>query len=142
MRQNSKANILIRDSIADSKSWFDDFDKVKTKIGAPPEGRRIKIAVLDTGIDMGNSFFSNLQNQIKCWPSEADCKDNDGHGTHVAQLLLKIVPHADLRIAKITDSQLLMHASIYKIEAVGSFTSSITPVYMFLSEMLTLYGDK
>jgi len=101
MRQNSKANILIRDSIADSKSWFDDFDKVKTKIVAPPEGRRIKIAVLDTGIDMGNSFFSNLQNQIKCWPSEADCKDSDGHGTHVAQLLLKIAPHADLELPKL-----------------------------------------
>jgi hypothetical protein len=49
---------------------------------------------------------------IKCWPSKAECKDTDGHGTHVAYLLLRLAAHAELHVAKITDSQTLAASDI------------------------------
>lgn len=76
--------------------------------------RKIRIAILDTGIDESNTFFRG----VLCTRRERDdpvkekksfvgapneCGDTFGHGTNVAHLILKIAPEADLYIAKISD---------------------------------------
>jgi hypothetical protein len=59
--------------------------------------------VLDTGIDLTNPFFSSKKGNIKCWPDDQSCIDTDGHGSHVAFLILRIAPHVQLHVAKISD---------------------------------------
>lgn len=85
------------------------------KIGPSREGR-IRIAVLDTGIDLkldaSKSVKGRLDNPIvkkknfatKIQGSE-NVEDLDGHGTQVANLILDIVPHADLYIARVCDGE-------------------------------------
>jgi hypothetical protein len=80
---------------------------------------RIKIAVLDTGIDLENLTISGWTGQIRCWPSNPSCKDTNGHGTQVAYLLLRLAPHAMLRISKVADSQNLADANVNMIAEVS-----------------------
>jgi hypothetical protein len=86
------------------------------------DGKRLKIAILDTGIDAEQDSIQLLREQIKearetitpgtdgdpiraenvksfvGTPGEDTC----GHGTHIAEILLKLAPEADLYIAKIS----------------------------------------
>ena len=75
----------------------------------------IKIGVLDTGIDLKRSYISQREGRIQCWPPGADCHDTDGHGTHVAYLLLRLTRHAHLRICKIAQSTRIVDADIRRI---------------------------
>jgi subtilisin family serine protease len=92
---------------------------------------RIKIAILDTGIDsmqteMANNIViaspesctkeerkvikaGNAKRAIKKWkgfPSTLDpLKDRVGHGTHSASVILRTAPYASLYIARIFDDK-------------------------------------
>jgi subtilisin family serine protease len=68
----------------------------------------IKIAVLDTGVDVTHSFIKGAMKKpqrIKTTRSFVDgvkdTQDSHGHGTHVAALLLKVAPDAHLYIARV-----------------------------------------
>ncbi|RFU75778.1 hypothetical protein TARUN_6537 [Trichoderma arundinaceum] len=70
---------------------------------------RIRIAVLDTGIDMNDTMVKPaIKSRIKdmrSWvPSNDSCDDIFGHGTHVTRLLLRMAPAAEIYVAKITDN--------------------------------------
>ncbi|KAI5460412.1 peptidase S8/S53, subtilisin/kexin/sedolisin [Mariannaea sp. PMI_226] len=86
-------------------------------------GERIRIAVLDTGYDPESIFFSSKvrKQRIKGWndyvkkivadtdeveefdsvKTTATPEDNDGHGTHVLSVLMKVAPAADIYVARI-----------------------------------------
>lgn len=84
--------------------------------------RRIKIAVLDTGIDINQPSICGHLNLINMarWELNRGKMDNPikaeksfvggltvdecGHGTRVAELLLKVAPYADLYVGKISNS--------------------------------------
>jgi len=70
-----------------------------------PSKRRVKIAVLDTGIDTSHEFIKGSRRRIKDRKSfvkdDVSIEDNDGHGTHVAALLLDVAPDAEVYIAKV-----------------------------------------
>jgi len=67
----------------------------------------IRIAVLSTGIDLNHSLIKGAfrTNRIRACrsfvPSDNSITDSHGYGTHVAALLLKVAPDAQLYIAKI-----------------------------------------
>jgi hypothetical protein len=85
---------------------------------------RIKIALLDTGIREAGTDFENQVGEVMDYRKKQDVLDKDernpikiqqsfvegdksmldscGHGTHLACLLLKFAPDADLYIAKIS----------------------------------------
>jgi subtilisin family serine protease len=75
---------------------------------------RIKIAVLDTGIDWGDSFIRGARERLKGWRNWADDRqqldereqvyDASGHGTHVAALLLKTSPESDVYVGRVADA--------------------------------------
>lgn len=71
---------------------------------------RVKIAILDTGIDVYNPHIwgsrvgdHNPIKMIKHFGGSERNIDKDGHGTHVAGLVMKIAHHSDLYIAKVAD---------------------------------------
>jgi len=94
-------------------------------------GQRIKIAILDSGVDSRHTEMA--QNIIQPYPldctketkarikSENDCRaikkwqgfpdtldpcqDRVGHGTHIASVILRTAPHAALYIARIFDDK-------------------------------------
>jgi subtilisin family serine protease len=72
------------------------------------KGEGVKVAVIDTGIDMTHSEFSdslkltfNMHNRTK------DVTDDYGHGSHVAGLIAGkrtgVAPNAELYVAKVLD---------------------------------------
>lgn len=100
------------------------FDQPRIQDGLPSRAeekeKRVKIAILDTGIDLTNPSISSNQGKIQCWPNREACKDEDGHGTQVAYLILRLARHAQLRIAKVSNSRLLQDADVEGIAKVSS----------------------
>lgn len=105
-----------------AKRWFENFDEENIRERLPKSAaskdKRIKIAILDTGIDMSNDWIKQRKGRIQCWPAGSDCDDKDGHGTHVAHLLLRLAPHAHLRICKVSRTRLLKDADVKQIAEV------------------------
>lgn len=84
---------------------------------------RLKIAILDTGIDKDDTWLDRACNDAikerqkqgfrdlketnpiqECWPpGEPAHLDNCGHGTYMTYLLLRYAPDADLYIAKVSE---------------------------------------
>ncbi len=81
---------------------------------APPELPRVKIAILDTGVDLNHPFIKAAQMRIRKEYSRRDSPirlvkdftdlgeaDKDGHGTLTTTLLLRVAPRADIYVAKV-----------------------------------------
>ncbi|KAH8896859.1 subtilisin-like protein [Thozetella sp. PMI_491] len=121
--------------IKGSLTWFNSFECARAQIAEKDKqkpgrraqilGKGIKVAILDTGIDLSNSWMSSKRNRIQCWPRIDSCHDSDGHGTQVAYLLLRLAPLVQLRVAKVSSSQLLKDvAEIEEIaKAIRHFSS-------------------
>lgn len=77
----------------------DDTDKVQ-----PRNKRRVRIAILDSGIDTTIEEIRNNERFVKRYcpiKGYAAGEDRDGHGTHLATLLHKIAPSADIYTARV-----------------------------------------
>ncbi|MFF0159002.1 S8 family serine peptidase [Streptomyces sp. NPDC005263] len=77
--------------------WLDgvrkaSLDKSVPQIGAPKawaagyDGKGVKIAVLDTGVDATHPDLKSQVIESKNFSTAADAKDHFGHGTHVASI--------------------------------------------------------
>lgn len=70
---------------------------------------KIRIAVLDTGIDPTDMMIKPAMSRIidkRSWVGSPESyMDKYGHGTHVTRLLLKMAPAAEIYVAKITDNK-------------------------------------
>jgi hypothetical protein len=132
-----------RDSSNASKLWLDTFTGIiKERIGKsssqPPGGHRVKVAILDTGIDLNHSYFDGeykagrIQNIAsfvdgKNGDEDKNCGDESGHGTFVASLLLSHGPHIDLYVAKVSKSRAFKKGTIENVKNVSH------PLLMLLS---------
>ncbi|MFV5995130.1 S8 family peptidase [Streptomyces sp. NPDC056231] len=107
-----------------SRLWYDgkvqaSLDKSVPQIGAPEawakgvDGKGVKVAVLDTGVDLNNADVKDrvtaTQNFV---PGAATVQDGNGHGTHVASTIVGsgansggkykgVAPGADLLVGKV-----------------------------------------
>ena len=64
-------------------------------------GKNIKIALLDSGINLDKKFFKNASIEMRNFIEEESPYDKTGHGTKNASLLLDILPHCKLFVAKV-----------------------------------------
>jgi subtilisin family serine protease len=96
-----------RDMLSDA--WFRRLRNVVFPV-LPTNRRaedRVKIAILDSGIDLNENSIFVKRNQIKYQsflPNEEGIEDLIGHGTHCAALLLRVAPNSDIYVARITSS--------------------------------------
>ena len=77
------------------------------------ENSRVKLAVLDTGIDWKDPLIRGAEDRIMEWKNWADDRkgqgspqqvhDSVGHGTHITALLLDTAPEAKLYIGRVSD---------------------------------------
>lgn len=91
------------------------------RIPGLPQGSKVRVTILDTGIDNRHHFIS--QGNWNIWEGNKylfrdfsspelpvntidDPVDEDGHGTFVAAILLRMIPEIELSIARIGRTRL------------------------------------
>ncbi|KAL8902272.1 MAG: hypothetical protein Q9207_004808 [Kuettlingeria erythrocarpa] len=106
---------------ADSHA-FSDMCDARDAQSRKAKGSRVKIAILDTGIDLSHPDFDSSAGSLgavdvqqlgprrdrvkecKSFVGEgAGDRDNVGHGTHCAALLLELSPNADIYVARVCE---------------------------------------
>jgi subtilisin family serine protease len=108
----------IRSSLLKTRKWIQEAkEHIKGLNQAPKKAnQRIKVAVIDTGVDLANNDLSPYERRIKFLRGNAeDNKDYDGHGTMVVQLLLSLNPNIEVYVYKVADSR-------------GSLSLSLDPI--------------
>lgn len=97
-----------------SNKWFEYHHDAtrcirKLRNSARSDERRIKIAILDSGIQLSSTqkeqygFDSGVVYRSFIDPEDGSAEWNDeaGHGTHLAVLLRKIAENADIHVARV-----------------------------------------
>lgn len=113
----------LQDHVA-TDNWFNlfrDLAIVRTLESVEPrEPHRVRVAIIDTGIDMGHvdmlAAISNKQIVKVCdWVDgqegreDKNMRDSSGHGTHVASIILDMAPNVDLYIARVSKGHMISH---------------------------------
>ncbi|WP_405063335.1 S8 family peptidase [Kribbella sp. NBC_01505] len=108
-----------------SKVWLDrkvhaTLDRSVPMIGAPQawaagyDGKGVKVAVLDTGIDANHPDLKGRVTASRNFSADPDLSDGYGHGTHVASIITGsgaasggkyqgVAPKVDLMVGKVLD---------------------------------------
>lgn len=88
-------------------------------------GEPVKIAILDTGVDLSDLSIGEYLRQKRIVDYKgfagdaADVQDNNGHGTHVAKILIKNAPAADFYIAKVSNNTKVPVKQLAQVAEVG-----------------------
>lgn len=108
----------------------------------------IRIAILDTGIDMAHpsvsdALFDHKLSKDRCYnwtcttsggdlENTQDVADSNGHGTNVAKLLIETAPDAELYIAKVMESSSIKMKEVRSIAKVrtGQLSYALTQAAM------------
>jgi subtilisin family serine protease len=96
--------------------WFKNFtDEVYPLFGWEDEDvRKVKVAILDTGIDSYHPFLTDALDMVKhsryrdftksSLDDVATPTDICGHGTYIAGIFLRLAPHVELYIARVCET--------------------------------------
>ncbi|NUS05262.1 MAG: S8 family serine peptidase [Nonomuraea sp.] len=101
-----------------TKIWLDakvkaTLDHSVPQVGAPEawqagfDGKGVKVAVLDTGVDATHPDLAGRVKQTKVFTGEPSVQDGNGHGTHVAATIAGgdgrkgVAPGAELMVGKV-----------------------------------------
>lgn len=114
----------------DSQNWLNDVDQINSLFLSQYTGRKVRIAILDTGCNPRAMCIANLRLNMsqlrRRWKDWVDGSivpiDEDGgqHGTATAALLLRVAKHTDVYIARVTkDTAGLASAKSYIADVSG-----------------------
>lgn len=105
-------------------TWIEKFRNLEELLPLqqlqPGDSRRVRVAIIDTGIDMGHvDIQAAVQDgrigEVCDWvdgrqgTEDKIVGDSFGHGTHVASVVLDLAPNVDLYIARVTKGRELCH---------------------------------
>ncbi|KAL7957082.1 hypothetical protein V8C34DRAFT_325607 [Trichoderma compactum] len=88
--------------------WLDDLSRIGMKI--EEERRRcgmkpaIRVAILDTGNDVGNDSWRIIKSRNFVDKSDDTVTDQYGHGTLMTRLIMKCAPSANIIIARVAEN--------------------------------------
>lgn len=89
--------------------WFERLDQMnlllrrKRKAGGY---HRVKLAILDTGIDSKNPYWKKIKGYKDFVAVEEDEGiDKTGHGTNGVYQILKVIPEVDVYVARVFDDE-------------------------------------
>jgi subtilisin family serine protease len=117
----------IRSSLLKTRKWIQEAkEHIKGLNQAPKKAnQRVKVAVIDTGVDLANNDLSPYERRIKFLRGNAeDNKDYDGHGTMVVQLLLSLNPNIEVYVYKVADSRGSLSLSLDHIKELAQVSES------------------
>ncbi|KAF7517069.1 hypothetical protein G7054_g13928 [Neopestalotiopsis clavispora] len=94
------------------------YENIKGKRGGLKEEARVKIAVLDTGLALGEAYYENFVDARRINPHQSEdfvsmserkttpgwMDDCYGHGSQVGRIILDIAPGAVLHVAKVFET--------------------------------------
>ncbi|KAH7149101.1 hypothetical protein B0J13DRAFT_674322 [Dactylonectria estremocensis] len=139
-----------------AKEYFKHLDAVTMKYIKPlmksstcrlPQKQRgpIKIAIIDSGIDMTHPFIDGKKAQIRGWRNWTDADPNNyhdtyGHGTQVARLVLKVAPAVEVYVAKVSTGKQISQKDTGRIAEAIEWATAVWKVDM-ISLSLGLDGE-
>jgi subtilisin family serine protease len=96
--------------------WIEDFRNLLQKVEQHNPHEVVKVALLDTGIDINHIDFEGEYQvgrikSIRSWVDDNKGKelpmdgDESGHGTFISSLLLDLAPNIHLYVARITKTR-------------------------------------
>jgi hypothetical protein len=88
-----------------TEKWMKDFKKLRTKKTGVSSKQRIKVAVLDTGVDITHPNIKGNISGHKSFVDDDATVDRSGHGTHIAGVILNLTTNVDLYIGKVIASR-------------------------------------
>lgn len=101
----------MRSKCGKTDAWIKDFKSQRVKLGIGRDrAPRIKIAILDTGMDVTHpqvhSHFGDAGRirAYKDFLSGAAPMDLSGHGTHIAGVIIDLTSNTDLYVARVIES--------------------------------------
>lgn len=139
-----------------SKTWFDNYTAAldglidRIEYSLETDAPRIKIAMLDTGIDWNDPYILGASDRIQGWMNWADDRqeaderkkvhDAFGHGTHVAALLLKTSPESVLYVGRVADANgcTITPEKIAEV-SIAPLSSGISLTVLFVSNAHMLF---
>lgn len=132
--------------ISNSSSWLDQFDRAIMTLNNSAEGSNacnaVKIAILDTGCNTDDDFFSdlgmgyldNLQGSGR-WhdcvagvPKPID-EDPDNHGTALLALLLRLVPSAAVYVIRVAKDVEGLAQADQSISKARTYALNVVAIY-------------
>ncbi|KAI1110422.1 peptidase S8/S53 domain-containing protein [Nemania sp. NC0429] len=107
---DDKGENTLEEQRRNTDKWFSNFQTllVRHRLLGRGQEERIKVAILDSGIDIQHPDFSGedrdrIKEKVTFISSDAEV-DTAGHGTHVAAIILRLTKNVDLYIGKITNN--------------------------------------
>ncbi|KAF8853857.1 subtilisin-like protein, partial [Acephala macrosclerotiorum] len=141
-----------------TRDWFNQFDisvrPLFAKECKDDDFCKIKVAILDTGIDSTHPFmsvgtgdqrrfkYSKYKDFTKADTAECETPvDTSGHGTHIAGIILKVCPYVDLYIARVFESRVLGVKEAMNVATVGGFLSSRRSAFSNMKQAIQYATD-
>lgn len=89
--------------------WTQRFSQLARSHISEDCGRRLRVAILDTGINSAHPEFyeESRIKALRSWTDNPPDVDLSGHGTHIASTLLSLSFNIDLYIGKVTETNTL-----------------------------------
>lgn len=89
-----------------------------SKLEPKDKDKLVKIAILDTGIDLKNEDFQSQMigpHKNFCGSDVNDVQDLDGHGTQIASIISRLADRAQICVARILDGDI--HRGVAGVKA-------------------------
>ena len=94
-----------RNRCKSARKWVTEFKKLRKKKTGLNSRHRIRVAVLDTGVDTTHPNIRGEVVEYKSFVDDDAAVDRTGHGTHIAGVILDLTTNVDLYVGKVIDSR-------------------------------------